>query len=402
MMKIICLVSFLLFGVPFLVETWMISQEKKGESAPGKPDISAIEKGLYEALSLERTSRSLPPLRLSPRLSELARKHSADMADRDRLSHDSSSGQSYSGRLVAGGIYFISGGENVVRSETFVAEFIHRSLMNSPEHRENILTEAFNEVGIGAAAGREEDVYFITQDFLRSAPLLTREEAKDRILRKIGELRAGKDLPPFQTREEFDSAAQDLARLRANGDRNPPIPTFLGATQVYFYISPSLDETPGFSGEIILGASEEGGVGVEFSRSDKYPGGAYFIALVLFPINRFLELDPKGRVEIVRKALNAQRKKEKLRELEWANELAVEAEKTSVLFAARGRPAISPTTAQKERIVFSYWTADLGQVPQEVKGRISAAGCTRVGLRVVFSRTKEFRGGAFLVTGIVE
>ncbi len=402
MRKIICLAGFLWFGISFLSLTRLVSQEHKSEPAAGKSDISAIEKGLYEALNLERTSRSLPPLRLSPGLSELARKHSADMAGRDRLLHDSSSGQSYLDRLVAGGFCFISGGENVVRSETFVTEFIHRSLMDSPEHRDNILTEEFNEVGIGAAAGPEEGVYFITQDFLRTAPMLTREEAKDRILRKIGELRASKGLSPFQNREEYDSVSQDLARLRASGDKNPPIPTFLGATQVYFYISPSLDEMPGFSEEIILGASEEGGVGVEFSRSDRYPGGAYFIALVLFPVNRFLELDPKDRVDVVRKALNAQRRKEKLRELEWANDLAVEAEKMSVLFAARGRPAISPTTAQKERIVFSYWTADLGQVPQEVKGRISAAGYTRVGLRVVFSRTKEFRGGAFIVTGIVE
>jgi uncharacterized protein YkwD len=402
MKKSIWLVSFLWFGISFLSQTWLVSQEKKGESEPGKPDISSIERGLYEAISLERTRHSLPPLRLSPGLSGLARKHSADMADRDRLSHGSSSGQSYSDRLVGGGFYFISGGENVVRSETFVAEFIHRSLMGSPEHRDNILTEAFNEVGIGAAPGRQEGIYFITEDFLRTAPLLTRQEAKDRILRKIGELQAGNSLAPFQNREEFDGAAQDLARLRASGDKNPPIPTSLGATQVYFYISPSLDEMSGFSEEIILGASEEGGVGVEFSRSDKYPGGAYFIALVLFPINPFLELDAKDRVEVVRKALNAHRKKEKLGDLEWANELADEAEKTAVLFAARGRLAISPFPARKERIIFSYWTADLKQVPREIRARISGSEYTRVGLRIIFSRTKENRGGAFLVSGVVE
>lgn len=389
--------SILLFCRPGLA-----SQDRKVELPTGQPDVSAIELGLFDALNRERANHSLAPLRLSPGLSELARKHSADLAARDRLSHDSSLGQSYSDRLVAGGIYFISGGENVVRSETFVAEFIHRSLMTSPEHRDNILTDAFNEVGIGAAAGRESGVYFITQDFLKTASLLTLEEAKDRILHKIRELRGGKGLPPFQTREEFDGAAQGLARLRASGDKNPPIPTFLGATQVYFYISPSLDEMEGFSEEIVVGASEEGGVGVEFSRSDKYPGGAYFIALVVFPQNRFLELDARDRVDVVRKALNAHRKKQKLRELEWASELAVEAEKTSVLFAARGRPAISSVAAEKERVVFSYWTADLEQVPREVKSRISGSGYTRIGLRVTFSRTEEFRGGAFLVSGVVE
>jgi uncharacterized protein YkwD len=402
MKKSIWLVSFLWFGISFLSQTWLVSQEKKGESEPGKPDISSIERGLYEAISLERTRHSLPPLRLSPGLSGLARKHSADMADRDRLSHDSSSGQSYSDRLVGGGFYFISGGENVVRSETFVAEFIHRSLMSSPEHRDNILTVAFNEVGIGAAAGREAGVYFMTQDFLRTAPLLTRQEAKDRILRNIGELRAGQGLPPFQTREEFDSAAQSLAQLRAQGDKNLPIPAALGATQVYFYISPSLDEMGGFSAELILGASEDGGIGIEFSRSDKYPGGAYFIALVLFPRNRFLALDARDRVEIVRKALNTHRRKEKLRDLEWANELADKAEKTAVLFDARGRPAISPFPARKERIIFSYWTADLEQVPREIRARISGSEYTRVGLRIIFSRTKEYRGGAFRVSGVVE
>ncbi len=393
---------FVWLGILLISRPWLAYQERKADVTSGKPDISTIEQGLFDSLNRERAKHSLPPLRLSPALSELALEHSADMATRDRLSHDSSSGQSYSDRLVSGGIYFISGGENVVRSETFVVEFIHRSLMSSPEHRENILTEGFTEVGIGAALGRDSGVYFITQDFLRAAAVLSPEEAKDRILRKIRGIRAGQGLPSLQTREEFDVAAQSLARLRASGEKNPRIPAFLGATQVYFYISPSLDEMEGFSEEIVLGASEEGGIGVEFSRSDKYPGGAYFVALVLFPQNRFFEIDDRARVEVVRKAFNAHRKKEKLRELEWANGLAVEAGKTSELFAARGRPAISPGAAQKERIIFSYWTADLEQVPQEIESRISGSGYTRVGLRVIFSRTKEFRGGAFLVTGVVE
>ncbi len=84
MKKSICLVSFLWLGIPFLSRTELISQDRKSESAPGKPDISGIEQGLYEALNLERASHSLPPLRLSPGLSELARKHSADMSARDQ------------------------------------------------------------------------------------------------------------------------------------------------------------------------------------------------------------------------------------------------------------------------------------------------------------------------------
>jgi hypothetical protein len=62
MKKIICLAGFLWFGISFLSLARLVSQEHKSEPAAGKSDISAIEKGLYEALNLERTSRSLPPL----------------------------------------------------------------------------------------------------------------------------------------------------------------------------------------------------------------------------------------------------------------------------------------------------------------------------------------------------
>jgi hypothetical protein len=389
--------GLLLFG-----QTELRSRGSKAEAPPEKPQASAIEQGLFEALNRERAGWSLPPLCLSPALSGLARKHSADMAAHGRLSHESSSGQSYTDRLVAGGFYFTSGGENVARSETFVAEFIHQSLMSSPEHRDNILTDAFIEVGIGVVANPESGAYFITQDFLKSSALLTREEAKDRILRKIRELRDRQNLQPFRTGEEFDKAAQSLAQLRAQGDKNPAIPASLGPTRVYFYISPDLDEMDGFSAEVSLGASEEGGIGVEFSRTVEYPGGAYFVALVHFPRNRFSALDAQDWQKVVRKALNAHRKKEMLRELEWANDLALEAEKWAVLYAARARPTVSPSPAHKERVIFSYWTVDVEDVPGTVKARVSDPAYTRVGLRVIFSRTKEFPRGAFLVSGVVE
>lgn len=87
-------------------------------------------------------------------LTILARRHSQDMASLSRLSHFSTSGKSYLERLVAEALYFADIGENVAFSETFRADIIHHSLMESQEHRRNILTPSFDLVGIDILFGK--------------------------------------------------------------------------------------------------------------------------------------------------------------------------------------------------------------------------------------------------------
>jgi len=112
-------------------------------------DVSTIEQTIFKLINEEREKLGLSLLKFSPPLNLIARKHSQDMALREDIFHLSSSGKTYSERLVEEDIFFKKNGENVAFSESFMAEFIHQSFMKSPGHKENILDPEFDEVGIG-------------------------------------------------------------------------------------------------------------------------------------------------------------------------------------------------------------------------------------------------------------
>jgi uncharacterized protein YkwD len=156
---------FLLF-LPsvFLSHTPQSSQKVTAQKLPEEKEI---EKKIFLLVNAEREKRNIPKLEFSEILNKLAKGHSSDMAEQEENTHLSSSGEGYTERLVREGIYFITNGENVAVSDTFSAEIIHQSLMESKGHRENILNPDFDLVGIGVIYKKGRG-YYITQDFLQS------------------------------------------------------------------------------------------------------------------------------------------------------------------------------------------------------------------------------------------
>lgn len=110
-------------------------------------------------LNRVRGRAGLPPLRLSPRLSRAARKHSRDMVRRQYFAHDSLDGRSPFVRMRA--THYVPRnarwwlGENIGWGSGSLAEPVAlvRAWMHSPGHRANILSRSFRDVGIGIAPG---------------------------------------------------------------------------------------------------------------------------------------------------------------------------------------------------------------------------------------------------------
>jgi uncharacterized protein YkwD len=106
----------------------------------------------------ERAARDLPALRENSKLRHAADDHSADMVAQGYFSHDSRSGTGMTDRILDTGYARGRGwslGENIawgMGSRATAAE-IHRSWMESPGHRANILRREFREIGIGIALG---------------------------------------------------------------------------------------------------------------------------------------------------------------------------------------------------------------------------------------------------------
>ena len=124
-----------------------------------RPDLEARMLGL---VNKERVAAGLKPLAPDPELTEVARRHSADMFARGYFAHDTPEGRDPFDRMRALNVRFVLAGENLALAPT--VEVAHRGLMNSPGHRANILYPQFGRVGIGILDGGIRGL-MITQNF---------------------------------------------------------------------------------------------------------------------------------------------------------------------------------------------------------------------------------------------
>ena len=128
-------------------------------SARTRPDL---ESGLLSLVNAERVARGRKPLAADPELSEVARDHSRDMLARGYFAHVSPDGKELSDRLHQARLRYLIAGENLALAPTI--EIAHQNLMNSPGHRENLLSEQFGRLGIGVLdAGRHG--LMVTENF---------------------------------------------------------------------------------------------------------------------------------------------------------------------------------------------------------------------------------------------
>lgn len=113
---------------------------------PLSPDPAA-EQRMLELVNQERARQGLPPLVMDEALREVARRHSEEMFRLSYFAHTSPVTGSPADRLNAAGIRYTVAGENLAYAPA--VQVAHDGLMNSPDHRKNILSPDFSRVGIG-------------------------------------------------------------------------------------------------------------------------------------------------------------------------------------------------------------------------------------------------------------
>ncbi len=139
--------------------------------------LSSLEQGVLAEINAFRTQHSLVPLRLSEPLTLAAREHSQEMGLQGYFAHESGDGSAFWKRLQrfypAGSAGFWSVGENLLWSSPDVDPAGALKLwLASPEHRANLLTARWREIGVSAvhvpaAPGSYKgmDVTIVTTDF---------------------------------------------------------------------------------------------------------------------------------------------------------------------------------------------------------------------------------------------
>jgi uncharacterized protein YkwD len=131
----------------------------KVENTKPRPDL---EKQMLDLVNQERQAAGLNPLAPDPELTEVARKHSADMFARGYFAHDTPEGKTPFDRMNEAGVRFLTAGENLALAPTIPVA--HTGLMNSPGHRANILRPQFGRVGIGVMDGGMRGL-MVSQEF---------------------------------------------------------------------------------------------------------------------------------------------------------------------------------------------------------------------------------------------
>ena len=128
------------------------------EMAPNPTD----EAQLVTLTNIERSKRGLSILEVSDNLRAVARAHSRDMFERGYFAHNTPEGLDPFDRMDAAGIRFRAAGENLALAPSVT--LAHDGLMNSPKHRDNILSPDFHKIGIGIMDGGKYGL-MISQEF---------------------------------------------------------------------------------------------------------------------------------------------------------------------------------------------------------------------------------------------
>ncbi|NMB30346.1 MAG: SafA/ExsA family spore coat assembly protein [Clostridiales bacterium] len=132
---------------------------------PQENSLKSFEDEVMRLINVERTNRGIPALKSHWELSRVARYKSQDMIDKNYFSHTSPTYGTPFTMMQNFGLRFSSAAENIAYGQRTAKEVVS-AWMNSPGHRENILSRSYTHTGVGAAKKANGTLYW-TQMFMK-------------------------------------------------------------------------------------------------------------------------------------------------------------------------------------------------------------------------------------------
>lgn len=141
-----------------------------GDLLPSLTPSSGLQQSIDEANSKQiidltnvyRLRHQKNPLATNPAVSVLAKEHSQNTA-KQNFSEEETELKSLEERLTTANIGFEEAAENTATKYSDAAEAVH-GWINSPNHRDTLLSSRFNQIGVGVFGK------YYTQDFLKQKP----------------------------------------------------------------------------------------------------------------------------------------------------------------------------------------------------------------------------------------
>lgn len=148
----------------FALSSVVWAEDKRGEKHSGVEEfkITADEQTLIDLTNEERKKAEqdeLKPLKMNPQLMEVARKHAANMAAQDKLSHTLDDKNPVD-RVKAAGYNSKYVGENISWNPATPKEAV-AAWMDSEPHRKNILKKEYTEIGVAVVKNKKGEPYWV-------------------------------------------------------------------------------------------------------------------------------------------------------------------------------------------------------------------------------------------------
>jgi len=132
-----------------------------------KPEVILTQKGIIEWTNKQREKYGLAPLKENQILDKTAMAKVQDMFANQYFAHESPTGEGVSDLAKKFGYDFLLIGENLAMGIFSSEEDLVLAWMGSPGHRENILNEKYQEIGVAVKKGIFEgkEVWIAVQHF---------------------------------------------------------------------------------------------------------------------------------------------------------------------------------------------------------------------------------------------
>jgi uncharacterized protein YkwD len=164
---------------------------------------------MLQLLKEDRMRFGLKALTSDGALAAVARAHSTDMMKNNFFAHVSPNAGDLSARLQRAGIALRSFGENIA-TDPFVRR-AQENLMESPQHRRNILSPEFDRVGIGIVRDGG-GAWYITQDFGQGFPTYDPKACAEAVCSEINVTRTRGGQPPVRRDDVLDRIAEENSK----------------------------------------------------------------------------------------------------------------------------------------------------------------------------------------------
>lgn len=255
-------------------------------------DANQYEQQMLDLINADRAAAGLNPLVFNGDLNESSEDHSAWMLETDSFSHRGADGSSSRDRIEDAG-YELEGrwltGENIAwvneAGENGLSDEVirlHTNLMNSPEHRANLMNPEFKEIGIGIETGdfvdngQPLDAVFVTQNFGTTSAntvVLPEDTAPVEAPAPLAEDAPAAPSEPAVTSAEMPEATPeptfDIAQFMA--DRGIPMRILTDGEATESFTSTVQTSTSSI--EVTSVASEADGPSVEVEGEGNFSGG---------------------------------------------------------------------------------------------------------------------------------